>query len=378
MQRFEIFRKGKHTSAGGTTLTFSEDDVRRAVEAYDPAVHEAPIVVGHPRDDAPAYGWVKGLEFSADGSMHAQPDQLDADFAEMVQAGRFKKRSASFYTPDSPANPKPGTYYLRHVGFLGAQPPAVKGLKEVAFNEEDGAIEFMEAYTTAGLFRRLRDWMLGRYGQDEANEVLPSHLVEDLEDQARRELEGTAEEADPSNFTETPQENPMNTNKNGAPANPKTETTGGQGPTDFSERETKLKAREERIAKQEAQLQRQAAVAEFQEHAEAGRIRPQDVEALADFAATLESEEAVNFGEGDGATEATPRKFLSDFIAALPKAIDYSERAADAEDDDAGDIDPRDVADRAAAYAEDYKRRTGSAMTFTRAVEDVRAGKDKQ
>ncbi len=51
----------------------------------------------------------------------------------MVKAGRFKSRSASFYHPDNPNNPKPGVYYLRHVGFLGAQPPAVKGLKAVEF-----------------------------------------------------------------------------------------------------------------------------------------------------------------------------------------------------------------------------------------------------
>ncbi|MDU4994931.1 MAG: hypothetical protein E6263_24870, partial [Klebsiella quasipneumoniae] len=28
-----------------------------------------------------------------------------------------------------------GAWYLRHIGFLGAQPPAVKGLEQVAFME---------------------------------------------------------------------------------------------------------------------------------------------------------------------------------------------------------------------------------------------------
>lgn len=30
-------------------------------------------------------------------------------------------------------NPKPDTYHLRHVGLLGAEPPAVKGLRPVEF-----------------------------------------------------------------------------------------------------------------------------------------------------------------------------------------------------------------------------------------------------
>ena len=67
----------------------------------------------------------------------------------MVQAGRFKKRSASFYPPQAPNNPTPGKWYLRHVAFLGAQPPAVAGLKDIQFSEDDagGAVCFSETVT---------------------------------------------------------------------------------------------------------------------------------------------------------------------------------------------------------------------------------------
>ena len=54
---------------------------------------------------------------------------VEPQFAEMVNTRRFPKRSTAFYTPDHPQNPKPGVWYLRHVAFLGAQPPAVKGLR---------------------------------------------------------------------------------------------------------------------------------------------------------------------------------------------------------------------------------------------------------
>ena len=125
-----IFKAGSHTAMSGATLAFSESDLQATARAYDPSKHEAPLVVGHPRADAPAYGWVKSLAYSENG-LQAEPDQVDAQFAELVGTGRFKKISASFYPPESSANPVPGVYYLRHVGFLGAQPPAVKGLKQV-------------------------------------------------------------------------------------------------------------------------------------------------------------------------------------------------------------------------------------------------------
>jgi hypothetical protein len=137
-----IFKPGNQTAMSGVTLAFSESDLADSARAYDPAKHEAPIVIGHPRHDAPAYGWVKSLSCTNEG-LNAEPHQVDADFAELVATGRYKKISASFYLPDAANNPVPGVYYLRHVGFLGAQPPAVKGLKQAEFADaEDGVVEF--------------------------------------------------------------------------------------------------------------------------------------------------------------------------------------------------------------------------------------------
>ncbi|MEO5341395.1 MAG: hypothetical protein H7837_12910 [Magnetococcus sp. MYC-9] len=124
-----IFRPGTHTDQHGANLTFTESDLSACATAYDPSLHQAPLVVGHPVTNDPAWGWVQSLAYSG-GRLLATPDQVDPAFAEMVNAGRYNKLSASFYLPDSPANPVQGTYYLRHVGFLGAQPPALKGLGE--------------------------------------------------------------------------------------------------------------------------------------------------------------------------------------------------------------------------------------------------------
>lgn len=140
---------GTHTDTHGVTVEFSERDLAATVNAYDPAKHEAPLVIGHPKLNGPAYGWVKSLQLAADGA-EAIPHQINPEFAELRESGAFKKVSASFYPPESPANPVPGVYYLRHIGFLGAMPPAIKGLREPQFSETDTdfiTVEFSEPET---------------------------------------------------------------------------------------------------------------------------------------------------------------------------------------------------------------------------------------
>lgn len=142
----EIFRAGKHTSANGKTLDFSESTLKAIAKAYDPALHEAPIVIGHPKHDSPAFGWIGACQTKG-ASLFGAARQVHADFAEGVRDGLWKKVSASFYLPDATGNPTPGQFYLRHVGFLGAQPPSVKGLAAVEFSDGEAdyvSVDFTE------------------------------------------------------------------------------------------------------------------------------------------------------------------------------------------------------------------------------------------
>ncbi|MDD3328310.1 MAG: hypothetical protein PHW25_14605 [Zoogloea sp.] len=144
----EIFRPGVLIDDAGVERTFTAADIRAMAEGYDPALREAPLCVGHPESNLPAYGWVARLAVNDAGRLVMDPHQVEPQFAEMVSGGRFKKRSAAFYPPQHPSNPKPGTWYLRHVAFLGAQPPAVDGLKDIQFSESeasDGFVCFSEA-----------------------------------------------------------------------------------------------------------------------------------------------------------------------------------------------------------------------------------------
>ncbi len=119
----EIFAAGTHTDASGRKMTFTEAHLDEIVGSYDASVHEAPVVVGHPKTDDPALGWIASLK--RDGKkLLAQERDVAPEFEEMRERGLYKKRSASFYLGDSPGNPTPGKMHLRHVGNLGAMPPA--------------------------------------------------------------------------------------------------------------------------------------------------------------------------------------------------------------------------------------------------------------
>jgi len=134
-----VIKPGTYTSVEGTKVSFTLADLEAAAAAYDAESDPAPLVIGHPKLDAPAYGWAKELKIE-DGELVAvaDPATLEPAFAEAVNAGRYRRISGRFYQPNSAGNPKPGSFYLQHIGFLGAAAPAVKGLGTVSLAEGDG------------------------------------------------------------------------------------------------------------------------------------------------------------------------------------------------------------------------------------------------
>jgi len=368
MKRIHIFKTGKHTSAGGSSIEFSEDVLRRAAEAYDPAIHEAPIVVGHPADNGPAYGWVSKLEYD-EGNVFANPQNIEDQFSELVKAGRFKKVSASFYSPDAPTNPVPGSYYLRHVGFLGATPPAIKGLQPIEFGEApEGIVEFgeMELNTTTSIFTNLREWLIDRFSRDEANTVIPEWALDDLElaKQMNREAE-TADEPFTNGFTEkTQKETDMELQAQLDAALAENATLKTQA-TNFTERETALQARESELDKAKIK-------ADIQSFADAGRILPAEVNEMVEFASGLDAEKTVEFSEG---VKATHREHFIAMLAKRPVAVDFSEHSRESAEPLKAET-PNATAERITAYRE-KKESEGSSVTFDQALRAVKAGTDK-
>jgi len=206
MKLIPFFRAGRHLDNQGRAVEFSEAELAASIAGYDPALHRAPLVIGHPKDNGPAFGWVQSLGRNDKGEATAVPEQLNNDFAEGVAAGTWYPRSASWYAPTDPRNPKPGIYYLRHIGFLGAQPPAIKGLSDIEFDDGEGVleIEFSDFghETSASLWRRLRDWLIGERGLEVADQVVPSWQVDVLAEVARTPAERSTSFTEPTHQPE--------------------------------------------------------------------------------------------------------------------------------------------------------------------------------
>lgn len=293
-----IFKVGRHTDMSGTTLEITEADLARTVAAYQPARHEAPLVVGHPQHDAPAWGWVAALAL-VDGTLLATPHQVDPTFALQVATGRYKKISASFYTPHAPSNPTPGVYYLRHVGFLGAQPPAVKGLPDPMFREEEPGVLLWETTT---------DW-----SEAETADQTPLPTINRME----REM----------------------------PSSPDTTQDFSATEAEWQRKREELEAREARFAEREEQLRLAEAelkhkqtltttLSFVEELVQQGRILPRQRSGLAAFLATLDETGMVEFAEpgetGEPVTvKASVLSYIHQFLKELPVQVDFQERSAD-------------------------------------------------
>lgn len=325
MRRIHVFRAGKHTPMAGPALEFSAADLSAVAAGYDPARHEAPIVVGHPQLDAPAYGWVGALAVE-DGNLFAEPIQVEPQFAQLVQDGRFKKVSASFFAPTHPRNPTPGQFYLKHVGFLGATPPAVQGLKSIAFAADDDQVVTVEFAEVGGwrlgwllsdissLFRGVRDHLVGTLGAEATEKLLPGDRVQRIaEEGARLQAEGAAAASPAPGFA-------------GDPPQPKeskvTENPAGPTPEELAARERALAEREASFAAREAEARRTADQA-FVDGLVASAQLPQGLAPrVVAFMASIGGEGEVSFAGADGKpVKQAPREAFRGILSGLPKLV---------------------------------------------------------
>lgn len=287
----EIFRGGKQTDSSGKVHDGNRL-IDRAVAGFNPQHHEPPVVLGHPADNAPAYGWVEAVKAGVkDGvkTLYAKFRQVVPEFEEMVKSGRYKKRSASFYPDGS----------LRHVGWLGAMPPAVKGLAGVAFGDGGRAAVF-------------------DFGeQQQEKEKKPMDFNEFMEAlkfwKKSQEIEQQHQEAEPGkSFSESD----IEAARLEAEAAVRAE---------FAESEAKRK-KADTTAKIKALIE---------DGVKAGKIAPAWKDAgIAQFMEALDADAPIEFGESKD--KKTGLAWFTDFLESLPKLVDFSEIATRDKDVKAG------------------------------------------
>jgi len=290
--KIAVFQTGKHTDMNGRVRTWTQADLDKIIENYNPQKHEAPAVIGHPKTDSPAWGWVNSLSRQGD-LLLAEFKELAPEFEGWLKDGRYKKRSICLY-PD---------LTLKHVGFLGATPPAVKGLPDHFFSAspDDIVIELSDH----------------KNKETKTMEMTWNDI---------KELFGFTQQAKPS-----------------APQAENTPQT--QAPVSFSEAD--IEAARKEAADQAAKAERERLTLEFAEKAKAdaqasrieaakkrvgtliatGKVPPAWAKAgLAAFVSSLDSATEIQFGEAAD-KKTTPQEFFMGLLEDLPQLVTFKEVA---------------------------------------------------
>ena len=327
-----IFKGGRQTDGNGkehdgTTM------IDKAVEQFDPKFHEPPVVIGHPKNNAPAFGWVESLKKEGDFLM-ARFKDVQPEFAEMVKKHLFKKRSAAFYQDGR----------LRHVGFLGAAAPAVKGLPDFTFSEDEETVfEFSDYrddkfFRVGRILRNLREFLLSKYDEETANSTIDNWDIDFL--MKPEDLEKAFQEPGfekPSKPLD--QEDDMTVKTFSEEELKKAKEEGKEealkeaekkSKAEFSEKDKgtddRIKDLEKKLDDQKVERKRDG-IRQFTENLKReGKLLPAyEKLGLSEFMESLDDETAIEFTEGDKKTSTTQLKQFKEFLAILPKTVNFSE-----------------------------------------------------
>lgn len=129
----EVFKAGTHEDSRGKTATWSIQHLDEMV-ANHKKHGSAPLVIGHPKTNDPAYGWVKSLKRINDVLL-AKFHKINPEFKAAVEGGSYLNRSIRIIK-------QADGFRLGHVGWLGAMLPAVGGLKPIELNLDKNTESF--------------------------------------------------------------------------------------------------------------------------------------------------------------------------------------------------------------------------------------------
>jgi len=320
----EIFRAGTHTASNGETAIYSTDDLDQVVANHSEN-DAAPIVIGHPQHNDPAYGWTAELKRDGD-SLFAKFKDVAQEFAQAVDDGRYRKRSVRLIK-----NAK--GWMLGHVGYLGAKRPALSlDLAGRNYAEPDGdQFDFeMDSYTpgvVARFLRSFREWFIEKEGVERADQVIPDYQIDSLNDHVTELRKPREDEPSPS-FTEPNQPD--------------------EGDTDMPEftqadidaarqagRDETSSTLQQSLEKERNKNRRRDFQADMDKLIDAGRMTPAQAEGAVDFMMQLDAGDDAVFefsaGEGDKAQtiKTDPTKWFSDFMAKLPVQVDMGRSTDD-------------------------------------------------
>ena len=172
----DVFKTGEHTDSNGNTRIWTEDDLKEIAKIYNEQnpeeKHLAPVVYGHPSSEDAALGWVEKLKVEGN-VLKAKLVELSEQLIQSIKDGAYKFQSIALY-PNK---------LLRHLGILGAVPPAVKGLKPLSEYFADSQYLLFEfAEEDINDVEKIKAYIRQKYGEDDYQIMLKDLLLLKKED----------------------------------------------------------------------------------------------------------------------------------------------------------------------------------------------------
>jgi hypothetical protein len=331
----EVFRSGTHTDSSGNRQEWTDAHLDQIVANFD-ANDSAPVVIGHPKTDSPAWGWVESLKRDGSG-LFVKFHKLTPKFIEWAKGGHVRNRSVKILST-------PKGYKLGHVGFLGAAPPAIEGLAPLQFDASQPGQVF-EFAVPAGFqmsllarsLRRMRDFFIEKFGAETADRVMPAWDIEHAEQlaaEASAESRASSSFNAPANPPVIPEGHPMTGNA----------ATFTQADLDAAAEKARKEAEDATTAKLAPQLQ----AAEFAKRLAANkafvaglvkdpdgkcRLTPAQAAGVAEFLSALEGFEATTAeftftADKDEQKKATLAQFAKDLLGGLPVQLQLGQERA--------------------------------------------------
>lgn len=327
----QIATVGTHTASNGESVTFTASDFDEMIKNTAP--NEAPFVIGHPKMNAPAYGW--GIEYKRDGDkLFVKGGQINPEFSSLVESGAFKKRSFSVVKGDN-------GWKIKHIGWLGAAAPAITGMADVQFAADDNAVDFefsdVSAFsevgyhiqTIGGLFRAMRDKMIETDGVEAADRFFSEWQISQLQNAHENIMSRISQNNpmdSPSNFSEADFESAfadhmvesaravLADEAQAAADLAAAQAAQAQAEAQFS---AQIAALSTDKAKLESQLARQRLEAQKAAWQAAGILSPAKSVGIVDFMAAIAANETFEFSEGGAEKAISPSEYFAAFVGSL-------------------------------------------------------------
>ncbi|MBK1613361.1 hypothetical protein CKO44_07745 [Rubrivivax gelatinosus] len=335
----EVFRAGTQTDSKGRRLTFTHTDLDQ-MAANVAALGAVPSVIGHPKDDGPAYAWTPEVRRDGDVLL-AKFSDINPEFEAGVESGAYRNRSVAVFKD------KDHGWRLRHIGWLGAALPAVPGLKPLTFSAgplpaeadafefsigDDGCMAVSYALDqVATLMRGVRDWVISTSGLETADRVLPDWAITSISNTAASLREQPDDDARPS-FTH-------HTSGAEVPGFTQQDIDRARRDAQDEERqrhEAQFTAQQQQLAELQAERQTERIGAQIAAWRAAGLVLPAEEPGLAQFMAAMESrtDASFTFSRAEGETEeATPAAWFSAFIASRKPLVQLGQQRAGTDTD---------------------------------------------